>query len=208
MKTLCLASSSPYRKSLLKRLGYAFDAQPPSCDEEAAKTEFFRKTLCHKNSLQFAEASHLAMHLAEQKALSLQKQFDVIIGSDQICFSENRILGKPGSRDKAVETLMELAGKTHYLLTAVCVVQDGAIFKTWLHQAKMQMRPLKPHEALESVDRDASMDSAGAYKLEKSGISLMDQIECSDWTGIEGLPLIELRKCLEALGPFPKGFTL
>jgi len=207
MKTLCLASSSRYRKSLLTRLGFAFDACPPACDEEVAKAAFFQKAGCSRNSLQLSQASELALHLAEEKASSLKKQFDVIIGSDQICFSENAILGKPGSREKAIQTLMQLAGKTHYLLTAVSVIHNGAVFKSWLHQAKLQMRALTLVEAEESVDRDSSLDSAGAYKLEKSGIALMDQIECSDWTGIEGLPLIELRKCIVPLGPFSKGIN-
>lgn len=114
-----------------------------------------------------------------------------VIGGDQVPECEGRILGKPGSAERAADQLALLAGRTHRLLTAVCVADAESEWEH-LEVAELEMRKLSPGQIQEYVARDEPLDCAGSYKLEVAGISLFERIECADWTSIEGLPLLAL----------------
>ena len=177
---LILASTSRYRRQLLDRLGLAYTAVPPTCDEEALKDPALAPLA-------------LAEHLAEAKAASLVAQHPtaVIIGSDQICALDDEILHKPGTAARAVEQLMRLAGREHRLITSMVVAQGA---RRWRHTdvTTLRMRSLE-REALERyVAADQPLDCSGAYKLEQRGIALFERIDSADHTAIIGLPLIAL----------------
>jgi septum formation protein len=187
--TLILASTSVYRQELLRRLPLEFKAVAPLVDEEA-----------HKN-MNLAPL-HLAENLARLKACSIKTPDSVVIGSDQIVHFEGQILGKPGNREKAIEQLQGLAGKSHELITSVCVwdQETEIVFTDTTH---LIMRALSRIEIERYVDLDKPYDCAGAYKIEKAGITLMAKIESDDFTAIQGLPLLKLSQVLRQ-----KGFRL
>ncbi|MFW5698656.1 MAG: Maf family protein [Planctomycetota bacterium] len=185
---LILASTSPYRRALLERLGLGFTAVAPTCDEEALKTRW-------------PQPRELAEGLAFEKARCIADAHPeaTVIGSDQVACCDDRVLGKPGDRQRASEQLAALAGRSHRLITAVSVIADGQVLShtdiTVLH-----MRALDPATIARYVAADDPVDCAGAYKLEQRGIALFERIESADHSAITGLPLIALCGILRQLG--------
>lgn len=184
-KELVLGSTSKYRYELLSRLAYKFKAMAPLADEEQ-----------HKD-LSLAPRA-LAEKLARVKAESLKAPGRVVIGGDQLIAFEGRILGKSHTPEKAVQELMSMQGKTHQLITAICVF-DGDDVYTHTDITRMTMKPRTREQIEHYVQLDEPMDCAGSYKAEGHGIMLFDKIETEDFTAIQGLPLIALSKILENL---------
>lgn len=188
---LILASTSPYRRALLERLGLPFECRRPGVDEDAEKSRWSYTP------------TGLVTHLARAKALSVAEPRATVIGSDQMVVLGTRILGKPGSLAGAMAQLSDLSGKTHELLTAVSVVQKGRVLQH-LDAARLTMRSLNPEEIERYVHADQPIDCAGSYKLESRGIALFESIESADQSAIVGLPLIGLTTILRNLGfPIP-----
>jgi septum formation protein len=193
---LVLASTSRYRRALLARLGLPFRALAPACDEEALKDPALAP-------------QQLAEHLALAKARSLQAALPraTIIGSDQLAAVEVdgtwTILGKPGTRERAIDQLALLAGRTHLLVTAMAVIHHGGL-QRHTDLTRLTMRALDRAALGRYVDADQPLDCAGAYKLEERGIALFSRIDSADHTAITGLPLIALTAILAGLGyPLP-----
>ena len=189
MPPLLLASTSRYRKELLARLGVAFACEAPGVDEEAVKTDL---------SL---SPRRVAEILAEQKALAVAARHPgaVVIGSDQLAHLDGAVLGKPGAAAGAEAQLASLAGRTHELVTAVCIVHPGGIERC-TDLAHLTMRPLAAGAIARYVAADQPLDCAGAYKLECRGIALFSSIACADHTAITGLPLMWTAGVLRGLG--------
>ena len=187
---LILASTSPYRRQLLERLGVPFRCVAPAVDEGAIQALF-----------DAASAADLAEHLAMAKAVSVSRSEPeaTIIGSDQVCVCGDRILNKPGSPAAAIEQLSYLAGKPHRLITAVCIWHEGALLR---HRdvATLTMLPLLRDQIERYVAADQPLDCAGSYKLESRGIGLFESIQSADHTAITGLPLLAVAGFLRSLG--------
>jgi len=185
---LVLASTSRYRRELLERLGVAFHGAAPPVDEDSFKRPGVDPTA-------------LAEELAAAKATSLAKQFPAaaIIGCDQVAVCEGKLLGKPGSSERAVEQLLQLSGRVHELVTALCVWHAGQLYRHTDH-TRLRMRPLDRAALERYVAADQPYDCAGSYKLECRGISLFASIDTRDPSAITGLPLIALSTILRELG--------
>jgi septum formation protein len=183
---LLLASTSPYRRELLGKLGLSFAAKAPICDEDA-----FKKII--------KDPVRLATTLAFEKAKSLANLQNIVIGGDQLVALDNQIFGKPKTPEKACDQLRQMSGKTHELVTAVCVFAGGEPHPI-LNITRLKMRQLSLKEIENYVGLDQPMDSAGSYKIEKSGLTLFEKIECEDFSAIQGLPLMALTSLLSAWG--------
>lgn len=186
---LILASTSPYRRQLLSRLGVPFTCQAPSVDEDAWKNRGWT-------------ARHIAEALAEAKALAVAESAPAgtaVLGGDQVCVLDDQVLGKPGTVERAVEQLTSMSGRPHQLITAICVCRDGVL---WRHTdvTTLRMRPLTRVEIERYVAADQPLDCAGSYKLEERGVTLFERIESVDQTAITGLPLMALTGILRDLG--------
>jgi 7-methyl-GTP pyrophosphatase len=190
MSELILASTSPYRRQLLERLGLPFRALAPTVNEGAIQALF-----------DAGSAAELAEHLAIAKAVSVSRREPdaTIIGSDQVCVCEDRILNKPGTAAAATEQLAFLADKMHQLITAICVWHEGATLR---HRdvTTLTMLPLSGDQIERYVAADEPLDCAGSYKLEARGIGLFETIESSDHTAITGLPLLAAARLLRQAG--------
>ena len=189
---IILASTSPYRKQLLERIGIPFEAKAPLCDEEAVKDQLADQALT---------ADQLACALAQAKAKSLAEREPnaIIIGSDQVAQLDGKALGKPGTEERALAQLSSMNGRSHQLCTAVCIIANGKYYEhldvTTLHMAQHNEDAL-----IRYVQRDQALDCAGSYKLEAAGISLFERIESDDHSAITGLPLLFVCNCLRTLG--------
>jgi len=189
MPEIVLASTSPYRRQQLARLGLSFSCIAPACDEAALKREH-----C-------GEPQALAERLAAAKAASIADQHpdDLIIAGDQICSLDGAVLDKPGSHERAREQLQQLSGREHQLITAIHV-RLGAEVRSHTDLARISMRTLMVDEIDRYLAADQPLDCAGSYKIESRGITLVDRIVAEDHSAITGLPLIALCRLLRELG--------
>jgi septum formation protein len=185
---LVLASTSPYRRALLERLGVPFRCVAPRFDESSV-------------SKAGIEPRELAETLARGKAdsIAVLEPAATVIGCDQIVSFEGGIYGKPASIEGAVAQLQAMAGRTHELITALVVIR-GAWSVCHTDVTRMHMRALSRAEIERYVAQDRPLDCAGSYKLEERGIVLFEGIKTGDHTAITGLPLIALATVLRQLG--------
>ena len=185
---LILASTSPYRRAQLGLLRLPFRCVAPGVDEGAIEADP-------------AEPAELARRLARAKAeaVASREPGAVVIGGDQVVAFEGRVLGKPGTAERAVEQLLAMAGREHQLISAVSVAdRDGIEVATEV--ARLRVRALTRDEAERYVAADRPLDCAGSYKIESLGIALFDRIEASDHSAIVGLPLLAVCRMLRARG--------
>lgn len=186
MRPLVLASTSPYRRALLERLGLPFTVVTPAVDETPDPGEL---------------PALLAARLARLKALAPSIPDAVVIGSDQVAALDGAAIGKPGSRAAALSQLEACQGRSLLLHTAVAVfdVRSGRIQEhidlTRVHFARRSRTALERY-----VDREPAWDCAGGFKAEGLGIALFQAIESRDPTALIGLPLIWLAGALRELG--------
>jgi septum formation protein len=183
-----LASSSVYRHELLSRLLLQFRAVSPDVDEAAFHAD------C-------PTSEQLVARLAYEKASAVFRNFpdSIVVGSDQLVDLDGSLLGKPGEKDAAISQLMTMSGRSHRLLTAVCVLGPKRKAE-FLNETLLTMRSLTRGEVERYIDRDQPFNCAGSYRIERLGISLFDQIRTEDFTAIMGLPLIRLGEVLRDFG--------
>jgi septum formation protein len=189
---LILASTSVYRRDLLARLRLPFRCVAPPIDEERLKD----------NSI---APVGLAERLAAAKASSVAggEPDAVVIGSDQLVSFDGRVLGKPGTPERAVDQLLAMAGREHALITSVAVADRNGV-EVYTDVARLTLRSLTLDEVERYVAADQPIDCAGSYRIEGLGIALFDRIEAEDQTAIIGLPLIAVCRMLRSRGfPLP-----
>jgi septum formation protein len=187
---LILASTSPYRRALLERLGGPFRCVAPPVDEDALKREMVGAT--HRE---------LAERLAIAKAASVSaiEPDAIVIGGDQLISFDGEILGKPGTVDAAIAQLERMSGRSHELITSIAVLHEGAN-RVHTDVTSLHFRPLTLDEIRRYVEFDRPIDCAGSYKIESRGITLFERIEAADHSAIVGLPLIALTSILRSIG--------
>ncbi|OCA59814.1 septum formation protein Maf [Aeromonas piscicola] len=185
---LILASTSRYRKALLEKLALPFECAAPEVDESPLPDE---------------SAEALVARLALAKASAIADQFDqgLIIGSDQVCVCDGRILGKPGTVEKAVAQLMTAQGRSVTFYTGLCVL-DAASGRTeqLVEPFTVHFRILDEAALRRYVEAELPLDCAGSFKCEGMGIVLFKGLEGRDPNALIGLPLIGLIELLERHG--------
>ncbi|MEZ4460096.1 MAG: nucleoside triphosphate pyrophosphatase [bacterium] len=184
---LILATASSYKRELLARLGIRFEAHAADVDESRLPGED-AQTMCTR------------LAVAKADAVAAQHPNAWVIGADQVVFYDDSILGKPGSRERAVEQLMTLQGRQHFLMSAVALIGPAGQTHVATSLTKMTMRPRTRAQIESYVDADQPFDCAGAYKVEQRGIALFETMHGDDYTNIIGLPLTRVVDLLEAEG--------
>jgi septum formation protein len=194
---LILASGSRVRAELLRQARVPFEVRPVSIDEAAVRAALVAED---------ATPQDIADTLAEMKAQRVSSQVAdaLVIGCDQVLAFQDDVLGKPADLPELREQLGRLRGKSHELVSAVVVYQDGK--PLWRHagKARLTMRNFSDDWIASYLDRhgDALLDTVGGYKIEEEGIRLFTRIE-GDYFAILGLPLLELLSWLTVRGTLP-----
>jgi septum formation protein len=192
--SLILASGSATRAALLRGAHISFSSVAPGVDEDAVKAEALAAG---------RTPAQVAMLLAETKSLAVSAahRAALVIGADQVLELDGVMLSKAPDMAAVKAQLAALSGKTHRLLSAICVARDGAVPWRHLGEARMTMRSLPPAE----IDRyllvagAAILSSVGAYHYEGLGAHLFSAVE-GDQSTILGLPLLPLLGFLRTQG--------
>lgn len=185
---LILASSSPFRRQLLARLGIEFSTVSPDIDETPATNE---------------PAIDLVRRLALGKAARIAADHPgaLVIGSDQVAELDGHIIGKPGDRAAAIKQLQRQSGRTVQFHTGLCLYAPGQAQPAVASDTvTTRFRLLTTAEIERYVDSEDVTATAGSIKSEGLGITLLEAIESSDPSSLIGLPLIALRKMLADAG--------
>ena len=188
MQALILASSSPYRRELLSRLGLAFTVTSPNIDETPRVSEL---------------PADLVARLALEKAHAVAgaNRDAIIIGSDQIAVFDGSVLGKPGDLPRARAQLRQFSAKEVEFLTAVCVVAPGRDYcSNTTCRTVVRFRTLGEPTINAYLEAEQPFDCAGSFKAEGLGIALFESISSDDPTALTGLPLIAVVSALGELG--------
>jgi len=191
-KPLLLASSSPYRKALLDRLGMPFTCVSPDIDESPQSGE---------------SGELLATRLAENKARALADRFPGhwIIGSDQVaCLPNGSVLSKPGDHEQATNQLRQSSGHRVLFLTGLALLDaDSGNLQSLCEPYNVRFRKLTDQEIEAYLRQEKPYDCAGSFKMEGLGITLFDALEGRDPNSLVGLPLIALNDMLRRWGRNP-----
>lgn len=185
---LFLASTSPYRRELLAKLGLAFEVARPEVDETPLTGE---------------TPTAMAERLADAKArwVGARHAHAWVIGSDQVAELNGQPLSKPGSFERAADQLAAASGQRVEFHTAAALYRhsDRRAFR-FCDLTVVQFRTLSNHEIERYLHAEQPYDCAGSFKAEALGITLFDSIESRDPTALIGLPLIGLAQVLRLAG--------
>lgn len=187
MPSLILASTSPYRRELLGRLGLPFEVRAPLVEELERAGE---------------TPAEMARRLAIAKAASVRAGDAVVIGSDQVASLDGHVLRKPGGHEAALRQLTACQGKTVVFHTAATVSAAGG---SWTHvdQTEVHFAVLDSSALDRYLKLEQPYDCAGSFKAEGLGVALFERIDSSDPTALIGLPLIWLSAALRSAGLDP-----
>lgn len=180
---IVLASGSPRRKELLASAGIPFRVVVSDADEIAPED---------------MAPAEVAMSNAQAKALAVACELpasSTVIGADTIVVLDGHIFGKPLDGQDAVRMLHQLSGRTHQVITGVCVVREGAS-ETFAETTNVAFKPLSDEEVDNYVATGEPLDKAGAYGIQGGAGAFVDHID-GDYDNVVGLPVKRLQRALD-----------
>ena len=186
--SIILGSSSPFRKALLQRLNLSFSCCSPEIDETRRPGE---------------PPADFVTRLAAEKAQAVaeKNREALIIGSDQAACIGTEVLGKPGSRERALEQLSAASGRRVTFYTGLCLLNSASGNRQLICEPfHVHFRVLEQPQIERYLDAEQPYNCAGSFKSEGLGISLFRRLEGEDPNALIGLPLIRLVDMLAAEG--------
>ena len=189
-KQFILASSSPFRATLLKTILHNFEGISPNIDESRQKNE---------------SPTQLVQRLAVEKAKAAQQQINtdnaLIIASDQCALFNDEIIGKPHTVQNAETQLAKFSGNKVTFLTSLCLLDTQSNeHQVIIEPFYVYFRALSNVEIKSYVSKEMPLNCAGSFKSEGLGITLFEKLEGDDPNSLIGLPLIQLNKMLRSIG--------
>jgi septum formation protein len=183
---LILASASPRRQELLRSAGIPFKVQPADIDETPLAGETARAC---------------AERLAREKARAVHKEHpeDFVLGADTIVVIDDIMLGKPHDGEDAARMLRMLSGKTHAVITGVCLAGPRAFETSTSESTLVTMCEISEAEIRAYVSTGEPMDKAGAYAIQGIASRWITRIE-GDYTNVVGLPVASVYSMLRRSG--------
>ena len=187
--SLILASSSPFRKAILEKLGIAFETASPDINESRENGE---------------SPFNLALRLSQEKALEVAKSHSgLIIASDQVATlgngnnAQDEIFTKPGSHENAFLQLKKSSGKTITFLTGLTLLNtETSKIQIHVEPFRVTFKKLSDNQILSYLNKEDVLNCAGSFKSEGLGIALFSNMEGNDPNSLIGLPTIQLIKML------------
>ena len=190
MHKIILASNSKVRKKILDENEIECKVFPSNIDEELVK-----KSLLKENS----SPEIISKNLAELKAnkISLKFNNEIVIGADSVIDISGELVSKPKSREEALKILKKLNGKTHYLISSVCISKNGSMIWNYTDRATLTMKDMSEKQLKEYLSKisDEALYSYNVYQIEGEGKSLFSNINGDEDT-IMGLPIKKIKDYL------------
>ena len=193
MHKLILASNSKVRKKILDENEIECKVFPSNVDEESVK-----KSLLKEN----ASPEIISKNLAELKAnkISLKFNKEIVLGADSVIDINKELVSKPKDREEALKILKKLNGKTHYLISSVCISKNGSMIWNYTDKAALTMKNLNEKQLEEYLSKitDEALYAYNVYQIEGEGRSLFSKIE-GDENTIMGLPVKKIKEYIKNL---------
>ena len=186
MKQLILASQSPRRRQLLEQMGLTFEVKTACIDETMDPA----KPLAE-------EIARLSRRKAEAVQAGLSHDAVIVAADTMVCIDGQR-LGKPHSTEEAAAMLRQLSGRSHTVLSGVCVLCADRV-ETFTQQTDITFRPLSETEIAAYVATGEPMDKAGAYGIQGMGGLFVSSLN-GDYYNVMGLPICPLAEVLRRFG--------
>ena len=179
--SIILASGSPRRSELLRQAGLKFTVFTTDADESTDITDP-EKTV-EELSRRKAEAAAAAL------GSDIDKKEVLIVSADTVVVMDGNIIGKPVDERDALQILMSLSGRTHYVYTGVsCIDTRENVTESFVEKTAVTMYSFDENEALDYIKTGEPMDKAGAYGIQGIGARLVEKIE-GDYNNVVGFPL-------------------
>ncbi|MDC1146168.1 Maf family protein [Candidatus Pelagibacter sp.] len=187
---IILASKSNVRKKILEENKITCIVEPSNVDEDSVKESLLKEK---------ATPEIISKNLAELKAnkISQKNMKELVLGADSIIDLDGKIISKPRDRDEALKILKSLNGKTHYLISSVCISKDGSMIWNYTDKASLTMRQMSEEELKSYLSKvsDEALYAYNVYQIEGEGRSLFSKIE-GDKDTIMGLPVKMIKEYL------------
>ena len=187
---IILASKSGVRKKILEENKIQCAVEPSNIDEDSIKESLLK---------QKATPEIISKNLAELKAnkVSQKRTGELVLGADSVIDLNGRIISKPTNREEALEILRSLNGKTHYLISSVCISQNGSMIWNFSDKASLTMKQMSEEELKDYLEKisDEMLYAYNVYQIEGEGRFLFSNIE-GDKDTIMGLPIKKIKQYL------------
>ena len=190
---IILASKSNIRKKILEENQITCRVEPSNVDEDTIKEGLLKEKITPKI---------VSKNLAELKANKISQKFinEIVLGADSVIYLEGEIISKPNDRTEALEILKKLNGKTHQLISSVCISRGGSMIWNYTDKASLTMKDLSDLELKTYLEKisDEALYAYNVYQIEGEGKNLFSKIKGDEAT-IMGLPIKEIKKYLSVL---------
>ena len=193
LNKIILASKSEVRKEILDKNNIKCVVEPSNVDEEPIKESLLKE---------HASSEIISKNLAELKAnkVSMKKNDEIVLGADSVIDLQGELISKPESREEAMEILRKLNGKSHFLISSVCISKNGSMIWNYTDKAKLTMKNFTDDELKNYLSKipDKTLYAYNVYQIEGEGRSLFASIEGDEDT-IMGLPVKKIKEYLSSL---------
>ena len=192
MVEIILASKSKVRKEILDKNNIKNDVVPSNVDEDIVKISLLKER---------ASPEIISKNLAELKAnkVSLKRIDQIVLGADSVIDLEGELISKPENREEAMNILKKLNGKTHHLISSVCISKNGNMIWNYTDKAELTMKNLSNEELKTYLSQisDEKLYSYNVYQIEGEGRNLFDSIK-GDENTIMGLPVAKIKEYISS----------
>ena len=193
LNKIILASKSKVRKEILDKNNIESDVMPSNVDEDIVKESLIKEK---------ATPEIISKNLAELKAnkVSMKKIDEIVLGADSVIDLNGELISKPETREEAMKILKKLNGKSHFLISSVCVSKNGSMIWNHTDKAKLSMKNLSDDELKNYLSKipDETLYAYNVYQIEGIGRNLFTSIEGDEDT-IMGLPVKKIKEYLSLL---------
>ena len=193
LNKIILASKSKVRKEILDKNNIENDVVPSNVDEDVVKISLLKE---------HASPEIISKNLAELKAnkVSLKRTDQIVLGADSVIDLEGELISKPENREEAMTILKKLNGKTHHLISSVCISKNGIMIWNYTDKAELTMKNHSNEEleAYLSQISDENLYAYNVYQIEGEGRNLFDDIK-GDENTIMGLPVAKIKEYIGSL---------
>ena len=190
IKEIILASKSGVRKKILEENNIQCKIEPSNVDEDGVKESLLKEN---------ASPTIISKNLAELKANKISQKFieEMVLGADSVIDLEGEIISKPNDRAEALEILNRMTGKTHQLISSVCISRGGSMIWNYTDKASLTMKNMTFLELENYLKKicDEDLYAYNVYQIEGEGRSLFLKIEGDEDT-IMGLPVKKIKEYL------------